>query len=193
MTDTLPADEPVAAALHYAVLALLQRNTPDAHKLIDPQNLSTCSIPEWPAEMIWSPSQDPAVNLRLARYLIETALAEPGNITPDGYPSQSDVTDWQRANFNQLGVAWTTLGLVEEVGELARALLKREEGIRGSYDEWSEEVRKELGDIFIKLLDVAQTLDYDLPTVAMLRWMVVRERNFRANPIGHGLPQEDVA
>jgi len=105
------------------------------------------------------------------------------------YPAQRDVAQWVDYNFGHTPLAVTTLGLSEEVGELSRAVLKREQGIRGTYDEWTAEIAKELGDVMIKLLDVAETAGFDLQTVTALRWEAVSKRNFRADPKAHGLPE----
>lgn len=109
------------------------------------------------------------------------------------YPTQAEVRQWVLHNFGPTLLDVTTLGLVEEVGELCRAILKRDQGIRGSYDEWTAEIRKELGDVLIKLLDVADTAGFDLAEAAADRWSVVSQRDFRANSRAHGIPAEDGA
>ncbi len=109
------------------------------------------------------------------------------------YPTQAEVRQWVLHNFGPTLLDVTTLGLVEEVGELCRAILKRDQGVRGSYEEWTAEIRKEQGDVMIKLLDLADTARFDLVEAAADRWAVVSERDFRANPRGHGIPAGDGA
>jgi NTP pyrophosphatase (non-canonical NTP hydrolase) len=184
-----PDDDPVIAAMHYATLALMQRIRPDA--LVPLGGHPPTAGYAWPSDWLWEPSEAPNDNLRKARYLLDVALAEGvDEVLEGGYPSQTAVADWIARNFpGDTGIHCRTLGLVEEVGELCRALVKREQGIRGTTEEWDLEIRKELGDCFIKLLDVAEQTGFDLATVATLRWMDVRQRDWIKNPLGHGLPE----
>lgn len=190
--------DPAAAALHYIILAMMQRTRPD----IDVANELLCGLPPdltsgdpFPYQWTWEPADNWADNLRKARLLLDTELAEPAAFEETGcYPSQEDISEWTFRNFGHvLSPAINALGLCEEVGELCRALIKREQLVRGDYEEWTGEIRKELGDIFIKLVDTADRLGFDLMTVAVLRWQTIRQRDFRADPIAHGLPKEDAA
>jgi NTP pyrophosphatase (non-canonical NTP hydrolase) len=103
---------------------------------------------------------------------------------------QDAVTIWCRRNFPGTTPELDVLGTCEEVGELARAALKRAQGIRGTAEEWEAEIQKECGDIFLKLCCVADAYGFDLRTAILARWEVVRQRDFITDPIGHGLPQE---
>lgn len=194
MTELYPDDQPVVAALHYITLALLQRLRAD---VLVPLGGHPPDVPNYffPQQWPWEPGQIPQQNLRKARYLLDLALAEEGDIViEDAFPTQTEIGLWIEKNFpGDTGLPNRALGLVEEVGELSRAIVKREQGIRGSYEEWTEEMRKELGDVFIKLNDVAEAAGFDLATCATLRWMDVRERNWVANPQGHGLPDAGAA
>lgn len=192
-----PDCDPTAAALHYITLAVMQRSCPEVDVLD-----VLCGMPpellgghRWPYGWTWEPEDTWAANLRKARLLLDTELAEPGVIVYDGcYPSQTDISEWTYRNFgHEINPLVNALGLCEEVGELCRALIKREQLVRGTYDEWTAEIRKELGDIFIKLVDTADRLGFDLMTVAVLRWYTIRERDFRADPKAHGLPEGDAA
>jgi NTP pyrophosphatase (non-canonical NTP hydrolase) len=190
-TEKFPDGEPAVAALAYITLALQQQVRPDAHKMAV---LPPYTSYYWPEGWTWEPAETVQENLAKARFLLDIQMAEPGQEPLDPrYPSQGEVNDWQAANFDVLDEAWTTLGLVEEVGEFCRALLKRRQGIRGSFQEWTTEAQKEMGDIFIKLLDVAGNMGFDLSTVVSKRWAIVGKRDFRANPQGHGLPDEGAA
>jgi NTP pyrophosphatase (non-canonical NTP hydrolase) len=102
---------------------------------------------------------------------------------------QRDVNAWVTRNFDNSELT-AVVGLVEEVGELCRAVVKMEQGIRGTRDEWSQEIRKETGDIFIKLCDVARFYEFDLSDAVRERWADVSQRNWKANPIGHGIQDE---
>lgn len=178
---------------------------------------------DWPSRALAEPTEDECAALRAelatvhARYehsvdmtaALRDAFARavvragwrPAVMAEAGAPAQlddaplrqGDVHAWSVRNFGQLPQTIVTLGLAEEVGELCRAVLKREQGIRGTREEWDAEVRKELGDCVIKLLDIAAYEDADLMTVASQRWAAIRERNWIANPNGHGLPGTTVA
>lgn len=115
---------------------------------------------------------------------------------------QFQVRDWTHHNFpNDIGPD-VVLGTNEEAGEaveavlmllaslgrLSRASLKMQQGIRGTPQEWLEEIRKETADVFIKLCHIASAYHFDLHTVIEQRWAVVQQRDFVADPKGHGLP-----
>lgn len=104
---------------------------------------------------------------------------------------QRGVAAWVAHNFGESTRVAEALGLAEEVGELCRAVLKQEQGIRGTYEEWDEEIAKELGDILIKLTSVATACGVDLDRAVVDRWATVRQRDFRADPIGHGIPDAE--
>ena len=101
---------------------------------------------------------------------------------------QQEVDAWASRNFPTDTRETVVLGLAEETGELCRAALKRFQGIRGTQDEWYEEVRKEAGDIFLKLLHIASTWDFDLEEAVLERWETIKQRDFVKDPKGHGLP-----
>ena len=176
----------VPAALTYIALAQMQRDRPD---VLD----ALCGIPPdlaggwaWPYGVTWEPGETWQENLAKARLLLDTELAEPGAVVHDGcYPSQDEVAEWTRQFQNDLQIQ--ALQLVEEVGEICRAIVKRHQGIRGTYEEWTQKMREELGDAFISLLNTADMAGFDLMTCAVLRWHTIRKRDFRADPQMHGL------
>ena len=110
---------------------------------------------------------------------------------------QDEVTPWANHNFGVPGHDPTrtrvgsTLGLCEEVGEVARAVLKQHQGIRGTFEEWQDEIIKELGDVVIKCAEVAAICGIDLNAAVARRWFDVQERDFKKDAQGHGLPQEE--
>ena len=103
---------------------------------------------------------------------------------------QEDIAAWAKRNFPDENRETVVLGLAEEVGEMARAALKRYQGIRGTAREWELELRKEIGDVLIKLIHVAEVWDIDLTQAVLERWDEVSRRDFVTNPKGHGLPDE---
>ena len=54
------------------------------------------------------------------------------------------------------------LALFEEGGEIARAIVKRDEGTRGTPEEWTVELRKEIGQTFLVLLNIAHLEGIDV-------------------------------
>lgn len=122
---------------------------------------------------------------------------------------QIEMTQWLEHNFggetdNKLA---STMGLVEEVGELGeavmglalhiarlnRAVLKQYQGIRGTYDEWQAAIETETADSFVKLVDIARVCGFDLSTVVWGRWDQLKMRDWKKDPagggVGHGMPE----
>ena len=94
---------------------------------------------------------------------------------------QEEVKDWAYHNFPKDTFADTVLGLVEEVGEVCRTIIKKNQGVRGTPEYWDEEARKELGDVFIKLLHVMVLFDPSDGSayrIASDRWQVIRKRDW---------------
>lgn len=79
------------------------------------------------------------------------------------------------------------VGLGEETGEVQRAVLKMYQGIRGTEAEWLAEAKKECGDVFIKLCNLASSLGFDLDDAITDRWAEVSKRDFVKDPQGHGI------
>lgn len=104
---------------------------------------------------------------------------------------QHAVAQWVTHNFGEPSRVEDALGLAEETGELCRAVLKQQQEVRGTHAEWQDEIEKELGDVVIKALSVAQTCGVDLNAAVHNRWEVIRLRDFRADPIGHGIPDTE--
>jgi NTP pyrophosphatase (non-canonical NTP hydrolase) len=106
---------------------------------------------------------------------------------------QAEVAVWSNRNFggpDLYPVEIAALGMGEEAGELQRAILKRWHNIRGTHEEWTEEIKKELGDCFIKLCDVASRAGLGLEECIDQRWDTVKQREFGPGAIGYGLPTD---
>ena len=174
MSELYPDDEPVAAALNYAVLAMMQRARPDVLLPLGGQPPEVGPV-GWPPDWKWEPVGTPGGNLRKARHLLDVALAEGKMVLNDGYPYQSDVAAWV-AQFNNT-VEIQALQLGEEVGEVYRAIVKRHQRIRGTEEDWTQQLKAELGDAFLSLLALTDLEGFDLATIATLRWM--EKMNYR--------------
>lgn len=118
-------------------------------------------------------------------------------------------TTWMDRKQEQSGTyvdaAWpgetilhAALGLNEEVTELVlayhasritRAVLKRAHGTRGSYADWTEEVRKEAADVLLVLLDIARREDFSLAKALIERQAEIEARDINHDPI---TPKEPV-
>lgn len=88
-----------------------------------------------------------------------------------------EIEEWLEDNFPNDDRATVLLGLVEEVGELCRTQVKSEQGIRGSEEQWYNEAKKELGDVFIKLVHVALVFDVNLQRIVRERFAEVSARD----------------
>lgn len=99
---------------------------------------------------------------------------------------QDDVVTWRDYNFGNENELATVAGLAEETGEVCRAAVKMSQGIRGSREEWLDEIEKEVADVFIKLMDVSSFYGFDLATAIQSRWSSVRQRNWIDNPKSGG-------
>ncbi len=64
-----------------------------------------------------------------------------------------DIHLWHIQNYPKDDLTSAMLGLGEEIGELMRAELKQSGGIRGTWDEWQTEKKKEAGDVMIALIN----------------------------------------
>jgi NTP pyrophosphatase (non-canonical NTP hydrolase) len=74
------------------------------------------------------------------------------------------------------------LGLVEEVGELAHAVLKAKQGIRGTPEEHSAAARDAIGDIVIYLADFCERHGWILSHCVEDTWdKVVKKRDWAKN------------
>ncbi len=64
---------------------------------------------------------------------------------------QREQKEWLGHNFPKATTQAQFFGIVEEVGELSHAILKREQGIRGDFSEHTQEICDAVGDIVIYL------------------------------------------
>lgn len=101
---------------------------------------------------------------------------------------QNEVDAWNsRQPWKDDPPVVVVVGLGEETGEVQRAILKMHQGIRGTEQEWRDEAAKEMGDVFIKLCALAESLGMDLEDCIAQRWDVIRQRNFTTDRQGHGI------
>lgn len=68
------------------------------------------------------------------------------------------------------------LALAEEAGEVCRAILKRAEGTRGTPEEWTAAVRKEVGQVFLVLCGISSLEEFSLAEAAVDALMALFEK-----------------
>lgn len=97
---------------------------------------------------------------------------------------QAEHADWVHHNFPYMRPHQPLLGLAEEVGELAHAHLKYEQGIREGLDHDVVQKLKEdaVGDIVIFLASYCNSNSIDLGAVVQVTWDKVKQRDWVANP-----------
>lgn len=89
---------------------------------------------------------------------------------------------WSEANFGKHDYRQPFMGLVEEVGELSHALLKQEQGIRGTREEHEAAAKDAVGDVMIYLADLCSTRGWSLEECLREAWDRVQKRNWKADP-----------
>lgn len=92
---------------------------------------------------------------------------------------QGESREWRAEAYPETrNIELQALGVCEEAGELAHAVLKYKQGIRG-YDRTKtrEEVADAIGDIFIYACGVADELDINVVGAIVDAWRHVKERN----------------
>lgn len=94
---------------------------------------------------------------------------------------QEEHAPWAERNFGARPSYQPLLGAVEEIGELAHAHLKAEQGIRGSEDEHREEKKDAVGDVVVFLADYCNLEGFDLQAVVEETWGRVKERDWKSN------------
>jgi NTP pyrophosphatase (non-canonical NTP hydrolase) len=91
---------------------------------------------------------------------------------------QHDVGTWSRRNFPNNHPYSPLLGALEELGELAHAHLKLEQGIRGSTTEHVLAKSDAVGDIVIYLADYCERNNIDLDAAVTNAWNMVKLRDW---------------
>ncbi len=84
---------------------------------------------------------------------------------------QTQHAAWARHNFPDAKPIQAALGVVEELGELAHAHLKRSQGIRGTAAEHEAAAKDAVADALLFLVHLSELLGFDLSdAVASLRY-----------------------
>jgi len=109
--------------------------------------------------------------------------------TPAIQPSlktiQAEHREWIAHNFPGETDHQAVFGMVEELGELAHHLLKREQGIRGGDNpEYHDaEIRDACADLVIFMMTVADNEGFDLMDAILEAWDTVKRRDWVKFPV----------
>ena len=90
---------------------------------------------------------------------------------------QLDIDEWVKKNFATHPLHHPLLGLVEEVGELSHAVLKREQKIRLN-ENHDAEIRDAVGDILIYLIDFCNAEAISISNCLQETWGNVKKRDW---------------
>lgn len=102
---------------------------------------------------------------------------------------QREVRPWEERNFGTDVPSYhRLLGMVEEIGEITHAFLKREQGIRGAREQHDEAIRDGLGDLSVYMAAFSNSEDINLEQAVRHTWEEVRERDWIAYPHTGGRP-----
>jgi NTP pyrophosphatase (non-canonical NTP hydrolase) len=105
---------------------------------------------------------------------------------------QRENNEWANRNFGPGNgdnrAIHSFLGVVEEAGELAHALLKQYQGIRGTYKEHEEAAKDAVGDLVIYLADLCSRKGWSFQDIVEETWAQVKMRDWVQNK-GTGVAQ----
>lgn len=90
--------------------------------------------------------------------------------------------EWAIRNFGERDPVDAFFGVTEELGELARAMLKKKQGIRGNSPEHDAKARDAVGDILLFLLDYCTARGWSFNDIVLETWRIVRERDWIKYP-----------
>jgi NTP pyrophosphatase (non-canonical NTP hydrolase) len=93
---------------------------------------------------------------------------------------QDESQKWREHSFppEHRTAVLQALGVSEESGELSHAVLKREQGIRGTDEEHATAEQDAVGDIIVYLAGFCTSRGYDLEHCVKLAWAGVCKRDW---------------
>lgn len=89
---------------------------------------------------------------------------------------------WAAKNFPNATKEMPLIGIMEELGELSHAHLKRMQGIRGNDFDHEMDARDAVGDILIFLIDYCTKQNWSITEILKETWAEVKTRDWQANP-----------
>jgi len=96
---------------------------------------------------------------------------------------QAEVHAWAKRNFGSTDrdALRCTLGVCEEAGELAHAILKRDQGIRGTKEEHEAKARDAIGDIAVYLMHLCGDEGWSFPEIVEAVAREVLQRDWKTD------------
>jgi NTP pyrophosphatase (non-canonical NTP hydrolase) len=99
---------------------------------------------------------------------------------------QREQSEWTAHNFPNKKPHHPLIGAMEELGELAHAHLKAEQGIRGTPEEHHAAKEDAIADVIIYLLDYCNQNGIELEETLWRVWEQVKQRDWRKDPMKGG-------
>ena len=96
---------------------------------------------------------------------------------------QKEQDAWSEKNFDNKKPYQPILGATEEIGELAHAYLKMEQGIRGTKAEHEHAMKDAIGDCCIFLMDFCNQMGWDFAQILDETWAHVKKRNWKEDSL----------
>lgn len=95
---------------------------------------------------------------------------------------QDDLHEWRNHNF--LAQSWEDqfMGMVEEMGELAHALLKQKQGIRGTHQEHEHAAQDAVADLTIYMMGLCSYRGWDFTNLVASTAIKVMRRDWITYP-----------
>jgi NTP pyrophosphatase (non-canonical NTP hydrolase) len=119
--------------------------------------------------------------------LRETAMAAahsggPGFVLLGLDELQRQMAEWELKNFGGQPPHRMFMGMVEENGELAHALLKAEQNIRGSASEHEAKAKDAVGDLLVFAFNFCSSKGWSLERILLDTWAEVSQRDWTIDP-----------
>lgn len=99
---------------------------------------------------------------------------------------QAENKEWADRNFPGYEFYQPILGLMEELGELCHAELKRTQGIRGDAQKHEGAAKDAVGDIVIFLANYCSARGFDMQSIVEETWERVKKRDWQKDPVNGG-------
>jgi NTP pyrophosphatase (non-canonical NTP hydrolase) len=107
--------------------------------------------------------------------------------------TQNEITEWSQRNFGEVPNTQipyrisSFLGMVEEIGELAHAMLKMAQGIRETREEHEEAVKDSIADLLVFTLDFCGRNGMSAEQLLNDVWAKVKLRDWNKNKVTGGV------
>lgn len=101
---------------------------------------------------------------------------------------QKEQKEWSDRNFKTHKVDHAFKGIIEEIGEMSHAMLKQEQGIRGTILYHEDKMQDAWADILIYMMEFANNKGWDADGIIELVWSDVKKRDWVKFP-GNGITE----